>query len=244
MRKKLSRDWLSILLISVFSFNTILYIFLYLSEKDIHNLIFLILYLTCLLIYVLVLILSKLHCQCKYIIVYNDFFEIYGKNIFDSKIVVECKNRKYVKYGLSSTKETKYEFSYNNFVMNFGTLNIDENRKLMIIYKVKNTKDDSYEEFFSSMKKSVEYYCENNDLVPLKGDNIFYKNKRNAFEIKEVNGKFIVLKYRYYVPVDVNNIKQILVYKPGWNYIGDSHDDGLELFETYEKAIEYISYLM
>ena len=116
----------------------------------------------------------------------------------------------------------------------------EQHKDALLLYRL----GDFYETFFEAKKRSEEHYYEHNNILPLNGDNIFYKNKRNAFEIKEINGKFIVLKYRYYVPVDVHDIKNILKYKPGWDYIGDSHDDGIESFETHEKAKEYISYLM
>ena len=244
MKKKFAIDWLSIMLISVFSFDTILYICLFIYEHNVHNLISLILYPSCLVVYVAVLIFSKLYVERKYLLIYDNYFELYGKSIFDSKIISKCNNKKYLKYGLLITEETRYEFSYNELIIHFGIISIEDNKKIMIIYSVKNTKDDFYETFFEAKKRSEEHYYEHNNILPLNGDNIFYKNKRNAFEIKEINGKFIVLKYRYYVPVDVHDIKNILKYKPGWDCIGDSHDDGIESFETHEKAKEYISYLM
>lgn len=242
MKKRFSIEWLSILLISMFSLNTIGHIFLYIDDSSIYNLIPLILYPSCLLTYIVVLIFSKTYHERRFLLIYDDFFEIYGKSIFDSKLICECENKKYVKYGLTNTKEKRYEFLLDNFIINFGLIDIDHNKKLMIIYKVKNAKDDYYEIILEAKNKAKEHYYENNDVKPLEYENVFYKNKRNAYRICERNGKFVVIKYRHYVPVDIHSIKDIIDYKSSWEFLGDSHDDGLDFFETYDKAVEYINY--
>ena len=60
--------------------------------------------------------------------------------------------------------------------------------------------------------------------------------------IKEENGKFVVARYRYYVPVEIHRLNDISNYNVGWKYIGDSHDDEIQHFQTYESAVEYIKY--
>ena len=237
MKKKFSIDWLSLLLIIVFASNTILSIFLFADEQNIFNLISLILYPCGLAFFVFVLIFVKVYQNKRYLIIYNDYFEIYDKSIFDAKLICEHKNKKYLKYGLTSINEKKYEFSHNGLIVHFGLIDIDENRKLMIIYKINN---EFYESFSESIDKAREYYYDNNEICLLEGENIFYKNKRNAFQIKEINSRFIVIKYRHYLPIEIYSIKTLSNRKVGWEYIGDSHDDGIEYFETDEKAKEYI----
>ena len=240
MKKNVSIDWLSILLIFAFSFNSVNHIFLYIKEQNAFNLFGLILYPLCLVIYILVLIISKVYGNNKYLIIYNDFFEIYDKSIFDSKLVCERKNNKYVRYGLTYTHEKRYEFSYNELIIDFGLIKIDNNKKLMTVYKIKNIQKDFYEVFSASLSKAREYYYKTNEICPLVGDDIFYKNRRNAFQIEEVNGQFNVIKYRHYVPVEIHDIKDLSNYNVYWKYIGSTYTDGINYFETYEKAREYI----
>ena len=240
MRKKFSTDWLSILLISTFSINTIISIFLYIENQDAFGLFRLILYPFCLVSYIFVLIISKVYGNKKYLIIYNDFFEIYDKSIFDSKLVRECKNKKYIRYGLAYTHEKRYEFSYNESIIDFGLIKIDDNKKLMIIYKIKNLKDDFYEAFSDAIKKAIKHYYDNNEICRLEGNDVFYKNKRNAFQIKEVNGKFNIIRYRHYVPIEIHSIKFLSNNKVDWEYIGSTHEDGLQYFETYDEAKDYI----
>ena len=54
--------------------------------------------------------------------------------------------------------------------------------------------------------------------------------------------KFVVARYRHYVPVEIHRLNDISNYKVGWDYIGDSHDDGIQYFESFESAEEYIKY--
>ena len=136
MKKKFATNWLSILLILTFSLNTIINIFLYIEEQNAFGLFRLILYPFCLVFYILALIISKVYGNKKYLIIYNDFFEIYDKSIFDSKLVSECINKKCIRYGLAYTHEKRYEFSYNELILDFGLIKIDDNKKLMIIYKL------------------------------------------------------------------------------------------------------------
>ena len=240
MKKNVSIDWLSILLISTFSLNTIINIFLYIEEQNAFGLFRLILYPFCLVFYILVLIISKVYGNKKYLIIYNDFFEIYDKSIFDSKLVRECKNKKYIRYGLAYTHEKRYEFSYNELILDFGLIKIDDNKKLMIIYKIKNLQDDFYEALFVAFKKAREHYYDNNEICHIEGNDVFYKNKRNAFQIKEVNGKFNIIRYRHYIPIEIHRIKFLANYKVDWEYIGSTHEDGMRYFETYDEARDYI----
>lgn len=240
MKKRFLLDWISILLIFAFSLNSIIHIFLYIEDQSVFNLISLILYPSCLAVYVLTLVIFKVHNNKVYLIIYNNFFEIYGKSVLAAKLLHERKNKKYLKYGLICTHEKIYEFSYNDLIVHFGLFEIDGNRKLMIVYKIKNIKEDFYEEFWKSIEKANKHYYENNYISILEGDNIFYKNKRNAFQIKEVDGQFIVMEYRHYIPIEIHSIKYLSECKDRWEYIGDSLENGLQYFETYEKAKEYI----
>ena len=243
MKNKKHTDWLSILLISVFLLNTVLYISLYIDEQTIHNLIFLILYPTCLVIYVSGFVFSKIYKEKSFLIIYNDFFEICGKSILDSKVVCERNNKSYKKYGLSENVEKKNFFSYGGLNIDFGIMNLDQNRKLMIIYKMKALNDSYLEEFYTSIERAKEQYYKNNDIVPMTGDHVFYKNKRNAFKIEELEGKYTIIRYRHQVPIGIY-IKHILNYTVGWENIGSLHDEGISYFDSIEQAEEYISYVL
>ena len=240
MKSKTHIDWLSILLISVFGLNTIFHIFLYIEDQNIYNLISLILYPSCLAIYVLLLIFIKIYNRTRFIIIYNDFFEIYNKNIFELSFVYERKNTRYSKYGVNDSLEKKFIFKHNNLIIDFGIFELDENRKLMVIYKMKTSKDNFYEEFLKSIEEAEEHYYENNKVDGLQEENVFYKNKRNAFQIKESNGRYYIVKYRHYIPIVIHNIKFLKKYTSGWDCIDDSIEEGLESFESYEKAKDYV----
>ena len=240
MKKKFATAWLSILLISTFSLNTIISIFLYIEEQNAFGLVRLILYPFCLVFYILVLIISKVYENKKYLIIYNDFFEIYDKSIFDSKLVRECKNKKYIRYGLTYTHEKRYEFSYNELILDFGLIKIDDNKKLMIIYKIKNFQADFYDAWFVAVEKAREHYYDNNEICHIEGNDVFYKNKRNAFQIKEVNGKFNIIRYRHDIPIEIPSIKFLSNYKVDWEYIDSTYEDGMLYFETYDEARDYI----
>ena len=88
MKKKFLIEWVSILLIVVFSVNSIISLFLYLNEQNTSNFVRLLLYLIALFIYIALLITIKLHTNKKYILIYDNYFELYGKNIFDSKLFI------------------------------------------------------------------------------------------------------------------------------------------------------------
>lgn len=242
MKKKFLSEWVSILLIFVFSVNSIISLFLYLNEQNTSNFVRLLLYLIALFIYIILLITIKLHSNNKYILIYDNCFELYGKNIFDSKILSEKKTNKYSKFGLKNVVEKKCEFSYDKLIITFGLIEIDSSRKLMIIYKIKNMNDDFYKTYLESIENAKLHYYANNEVEPLKGEYFFFKNKRNAYQIEEKNKKYYVNKYRHYVPIEIY-IKNIVDSKPSWVRIRDSHE-GLDFFDSYEKAEEYVSHLM
>ena len=112
----------------------------------------------------------------------------------------------------------------------------------MIIYRMKNLPDSFYEDLNKSREAAIEHYYKNHDITPIEEESVVYKNKRNAYKIKEVNGNFVVERYIHYVPVEIHRLNDISNYNVGWDYIGDSHDDGIQYFESYESAEEYISY--
>ena len=236
MKNKSKVDWLSILLIAVLLFNTIISVFLYVEEPESYNLIKLILCPTCLLCYVSFLIWLKLYQSKNFIIVYDDFFEICNKSIFDAKFVCERKNVRYVKYGATGKKEKKYLLSCDEITIDFGLIEIDEKRKLMVIYKISNIGYNFYLLFKESKDKAKEHYYANNEISPLKDENIVYKNKRNAFQIKKVNNQYIVSRYRHYAPIDIHRINHLRACQVGWVRI----DDGCLRFESCEQAQEYI----
>ena len=82
-----------------------------------------------------------------------------------------------------------------------------------------------------------------NDIVPMTGDHVFYKNKRNVFKIEELEGKYTIIRYRHQVPIGIY-IKHILNYTVGWENIGSLHDEGISYFDSIEQAEEYISYVL
>ena len=145
-----------------------------------------------------------------------------------------------MKYGLTRISEKRYEFNYGDLIIDFGLIEIDDNKKLMIIYKIKNIQEDFFEAFFDACEKAREHYYENNKICHLEEKDVFYKNKRNAFQIKEVNGKFNILRYRHYVPIEIHRINLLSKCKVGWKCIGSTHEDGIQYFETYDEAKNYI----
>lgn len=240
-------DWLLFFIVFSFSLNIIVHVFLYVEEQNIYDLFQMILCSFCLIVIVVPWIIKKVYRHYLYIIIYNDFFEIYDKSIFNSLFICERENKKYLKYGLTSTCEQIYEYSYNDLIIDFGLIRIDDNRKLMIIYKFRNFKNFQNgfnEAFLKSQIQAIEHYYENNVISPLAGETTFYKNKRNAFQVKKVDGGFVAAKYRHDIPVVIHSIKALPNYEIGWKYIGDSYQNGLEYFESYEKAKEYIMSLI
>lgn len=241
MKTKSTVDKPSLIVIIAFLANTILGIFHYITEPNVLTLIFKLIVTPCfLVIFIFILFVIKVYDNKHYLIIYNDFFEIYDKSIFDAKLICERKNKKYLKYGLTSNSEKKYAFTYNGLSITFGLMVIDNNRKLMIIYKIKSHDNKFYEALLESKNKAKHRYYENNDIPPLEGENVFYKNSRNAFRIEEVNGKFNVLKYRHCVPIDIHNIKALSTYTVGWECIGGSYEDFRHSFETFSEAKDYI----
>lgn len=240
MKNKIHIDWLAILLIFVFGFNLIIHVFLYIEEQNIYNLISVILYPSCLVIYILSLFFIKIYNEKRFIIIYNNFFEIYDNNIFESNFIYERKNTKYLKYGVNDSLEKKYIFNRNNLFIDFGIFKLDKNRKLMVIYKIKTSNVNFYEEFLKSKEVAEKHYYENNKVDNLQEQNVFYKNKRNAFQIKEINGGYYIAKYRYYIPIEIHNIKLLQEYSTRWEFIGDLIEEGLEYFDSYEKAKDYV----
>lgn len=235
-------DWISIILISVFSFNSCISVYLCIVDPDGSTFFRALMYPICLIAYIILLVIVKNHTSKRYLIIYDDYFEIKGQSIFGSKFISEKKNYKYLKYGISSTVEKKFIFTVEELIIEFGLINIDCTRKLMIIYKMQNLPDIFYEDFNNSIEDAIEHYYKNHEIIPLEEENLLYKNMRNAYRIKEVNGKFVVLRYRHYVPVEIHRLNDISNYNVGWDYIGNSHDDGIQCFETYESAAEYIKY--
>lgn len=77
--------------------NTIVHVFLYVEEQDIHDLFQLILCSFCLIVVVVPWLINKAYGHYMYVIIYNDFFEIYDKSIFDSILIRERENKKYLK---------------------------------------------------------------------------------------------------------------------------------------------------
>ena len=76
--------------------------------------------------------------------------------------------------------------------------------------------------------------------VRLSKDELALIEFRNAFQIKEVNGKFNIIRYRHYVPIEIHSIKFLSNNKVDWEYIGSTHEDGMQYFETYDEAKDYI----
>lgn len=235
-------DWISIILISLFSFNSCVSVYLCIVDPDGTTLFGTLMYPICLIAYIILLIVVKNYTSKRYLIIYDDYFEINGQSIFDSKFIAEKKNFKYLKYEIVSTIEKKFLFTVGELILEFGLIDIDCTRKLMIIYKTQNIPDYFYKDFNNSIEDAIDHYYQNHDITPLEEVNIIYKNKRNAYKIKVVNDKYIVARYRHYVPVEIHRLNDISNYKVGWDYIGDSHDDGIQYFESYESAEEYIKY--
>ena len=242
MKKRNLSEWMSILLIFVFSVNATIYLFLYLNEQNTTNLVGLVLYPTGLIAYIALLIVIKLHAGKKYVVVYDNHFELYGKDIFDSKVLAEKKTNKYSRFGLKNVLEKKCEFSYGDLTISFGLIEIDVSRKLIIIYKIRKMDDDFRKMFLESVEKARSHYYENHEVEALKGEHIFHTNKRNAYQIEEKNEKYVVNKYRHYVPIEIH-IKNVVDCKPSWECISDSRE-GLECFDSYEKAEECVYRLM
>ena len=117
-------DWISIILISVFSFNSCVSVYLCIVDPDGTTLFRALMYPICLIAYIILLIVVKNHTSKRYLIIYDDYFEIHGKSIFDSTLVSERKNFRYLKYEISSSVEKKFMVSRNEFFIAVALLSI------------------------------------------------------------------------------------------------------------------------
>lgn len=120
----------------------------------------------------------------------------------------------------------------------FKLVKIDEDRKVVII---KNKYFDKY--FSSSYEMDYElmlkHYYLNHEIIPYSSDAVV-KNNRNIGVINETNGKFVASMYRHNVPIGISSLKEIDKLSVSWQYNGSSSDDGIEYFDSYEQAREYI----
>ena len=243
MKKKTKIDCLSLLLICSFSSNLILHIVFYINDKQIGDLIFSIVCGVCLIAYVVVLIIAEKMTVKQYCIVYDDYYLVNGINIIlESKFVSSKKINKFKKYCIDANLDDIYQYTRENYFIDFAIINIDEYRKLIVVNKCNIDVDDLYSVFAKDKEEMLKHYYANHEIEKFGDDNAIVINKRNIALIKEYNDKYCVLKYRHYVPIEID-LKYFNTYKIGWDYIGGSHDDGIEYFESYEKAEEYISYL-
>lgn len=229
--------FLSIFLILVFLLNFIIHIVLFVNEQDITDLIFATLNGFYLVIYALFLLISKF--AKNYLFVYDNFYPVNGVNIIkEATLKNSKKTNKYKKYRLDSLIEENYIFVDRKKKFSFKLVKIDEDRKVMII---KNKYLDKY--FSSSYEMDYElmlkHYYSNHEIIPYSSDAIV-KNKRNIGIINETNGNFVVSMYRHKVPIGISSLKKIEEINVGWEYNGSSSDDGIEYFDSYEQAREYI----
>ena len=235
MKKKLALNWVDIVLIVCMSISTICWISLYINEPEPYNLVKLIVTPICLVLYILLSVISKLVENNKYFIVYDHYFTIYGKSIFDAKLIKEHQNRKYVKYGVTCTSEKIYQFEHNDLVFQFGLMELDNDRTLMIVYKTKQSPDACWRIVQESVDNAIEHYYQLHAIQPLDLENVFYKNKRNAFVITEkADGTFAVTKHRHYVTVLFHMIRDLSNCSPCWCEIDKF------CFETREFAEEFV----
>lgn len=229
--------FLSVLLILVFLLNFIIHIVLFVNEQDIADLIFATLNGFCLVIYTLFLLISK--SAKNYLFVYDNFYPVNGINIIKEATLKNIKKtNKYKKYRLDSLIEENYIFVDGKEKFSFKLVKIDEDRKVMII---KNKYFDKY--FSSSYEMDYElmlkHYYLNHEIIPYSSDAVV-KNNRNIGVINEINGKFVVSMYRHNVPIGISSLKEIDKLSVSWQYNGSSSDDGIEYFDSYEQAREYI----
>lgn len=229
--------FLSIFLILVFLLNFIIHIVLFVNEQDITDLIFAILNGFCLVIYALFLLISK--SAKNYLFVYDNFYPVNGVNIIkEATLINSKKTNKYKKYRLDSLIEENYIFVDRKKKITFKLVKIDEDRKVMIIKNKYLNKyfSSSYEMDYELMLK---HYYSNHEIILYPSDAIV-KNNRNIGIINQTNGKFVVSMYRHKVPIGISSLKEIDKLNVGWEYNGSSSDDGIEYFDSYEQAREYI----
>ena len=235
MKKKLELNWVDIGLIVSMSISTICWIFLHIGNPEPLTWIQLIVTPTCLVSYIILTVINKQANDKRYFIIYDNYFTICGKSIFDAKFIKERQNRKYVKHGVTCTTEKIYRFEHDDLVFEFGLMKLDNNRILMIVYNSKQGPDLYWRIARESIDDAIEHYYLLHEIEPLDLGNVFYKNKRNAFVITEnTDGTFAVTKHRHYVTVGFHIIRHLPICNPGWSEIGK------HCFETRELAEEFV----
>lgn len=240
MKKKFTIEWVSILIIFVFAFNAMIEIIYYVKDKTMWGLIKYIAYCIFLGVYIIVLIVADKYKPKKYCIVYDDYYVVNGINIItEAKLVSTKKTNKYKKYGIDANIEKKYIYSNGKNLIQFKLVELDKCRKLIIISKSNLEIENLYAILDKDKKNMVHQYYLSHDIEPFDGENVFVMNKRNISQIKKSDGKYFVLRYRHYVPIEIHALKYVNKYKVGWEYIGHLYGD-VEYFESYEKAKESI----
>lgn len=237
-------DWLSVLLIGSLSMNFVISLILYIKEKQMNDLIMFIVTFVCLIAYLIILILVKNNKYKEYFIVYNDCFIFDKNNILNSEYttrLADTTTNKYNKYDFKSNLVVCYEFKNKDYLINFDLIEIDDDRKLMIVKNKKYFGEDELLEyvFFDLEDTKVSYY-ENNKISPIDAEYVKYINKRNAYAVCKENDKYKIVRYRHYPIMVVYKIKDISSKRDLWDII-PGENDGL-LFDTLESAIEHLNF--
>lgn len=104
-------------------------------------------------------------------------------------------------------------------------------------------KNKYLDKYFSSYEMNYElmlkHYYSNHEIISYSSDAIV-KDNRNIGVINEINGKFVVSMYRHNLPIGIFSLKEIDKRNVSWQYKGSSSDNGIEYFDSYEQAREYI----
>jgi hypothetical protein len=191
----------------------------------------------CFVAYAVVEILITTHKDTHLILIYDDYFTLNGKNVFDAEYIGQRKQYGYKKYGVRDTTEKRYVFTQGDLRIEYGLLELDTDRKLMSIYRL-TIDEEFFDNFSVAIENAKKHFTQHREIPTLDQEHVYYKNKRNAFVIQERDGRFLVEQYRYFIPMKLMSKKQLSL-KPSWECIGNSEQN--ELFtDSLEEAKRYV----
>lgn len=243
--KRISRDYIPIIIILSFFINTVVHIVLYLNDGETLDLVMFFVCLIALMAYLIIILVTNTNQPNQYI-VYDDYFYFNGNNIIDSNYTTKVDEKIteiYQKYHFQGNQIFSYLYEDNEYQIHFDLIKIDSNRKLCMFKRMNEFNTDTDKKYvYMDLKMNQQHYFTNHEIKDLDELYVRYMSKRNALAVVKEKNSFKIVKYRYYIKQRISNLNTINNDMGYWSVI--PYLKRIELsFETLDDAICYLNSL-
>lgn len=239
--KKLSFDWLIILILFSNVFNVVVHSCFY---EDVHDLINIIINGISFIALLVTLIIVNCSNSKRYSFIAGNKYYKYGYDILSSERMFKG-NRKItnniIKRESINNQENLYTFENDDIYVMYGIVNLLKDRKMIILYKIKmKNKNISYEKEIKSIEKNMKLFLSNNIPEEFSVECIkkVSVDDTHFFVINHVNNNYVVDLYTYYVTIEIHTLGKDFNKNPnGWE---KDYEFITKEFTTIEDATNFI----